>query len=49
MRLVGEEGVAGGGDVELAEGQEEVQGGGGGLVERFWVEGDEIESWRIEL
>lgn len=42
--VVGEEGVAGGRDVEFAEGEEEVQGSRGRLVERFGVEGDEIES-----
>jgi hypothetical protein len=42
--VVGEEGVAGGRDVEFAEGEEEVQGSRGRLVERFGVEGNEIES-----
>lgn len=40
-----EEGVAGGGDVEGAEGEEEVQGGGGVCVEGFWVEGYEVERF----
>lgn len=40
----GEERVAGGGDVEAAQGDEEVEGRRGGLVEGFGVEGDEVES-----
>ena len=43
--VVGEEGVCGEGDVGGAEGEEEVEGGGGGLVEGFGVEGDEVEGW----
>lgn len=42
--LLGEERVAGGRDVPGAQGEEEVQRGGGGLVEGFWVECDEIEG-----
>lgn len=44
MRFMGEEGIAGGGDVKGAEREEEVEWGGGGLVEGLGVEGDEIES-----
>lgn len=44
---MGEERVAGGRDVEVAEGEEEVEGGGGGLVEGFGVEGDEVESCEV--
>jgi hypothetical protein len=44
VRLVGEEGIAGGRDVPGAEGDEEVEGGRGGLVELLRIEGDEINS-----
>lgn len=43
--FLGEERVAGGRDVPGAQGEEEVQRGGGGLVEGFWVECDEIEGF----
>lgn len=39
-----EERVRGEGDVEGAEGDEEVEGGGGGLPEGFGVEGDEVKG-----
>lgn len=42
--LVREEGISGGGDVELAEREEDVQRGGGRFHEGFGVEGDEVES-----
>lgn len=44
VRVVGEEGVAGGRDVEFAQREEEVQGSRGRLIEGFGVEGDEVES-----
>lgn len=44
VRVVGEEGVAGGGDVEFAQREEEMQGSRGGLIERFGVKGDEVEG-----
>lgn len=45
MGCVGEEGVAGEGDVRAAEGDEEVQGSGGGLPEGIGIEGNEVESF----
>lgn len=44
VRFLGEERVAGGRDVPGAQGEEEVQRGGGGFVEGLRVECDEIEG-----